>query len=263
MLIACDENQKKIFLEYFPELEYIDHDGYPFDFNGKGRFAWDMLSRFLPLRQRLVKERYQIEKLVDKHAIDVVISDHRYGFRSRFVYSIFLTHQFNLPIKWYEFAVARAHRKMMFRFDKIWIMDYDDCRLAGKLSVHGGETKVSYIGSYSRFTLYDEKPEKDIEELLIASGPDIYAKKLIEENCNNHNNLTVICSDNIDAPEGCTKISGSWKEQDQYIMRAKHLISRSGYSTIMDLEYLNTPATFYPTAGQREQEYLFELHSKD
>jgi len=262
VLVACDKNQKKIFLEYFPDIEYIQHEGYPFDFGGKGRFTWDMLSRFLPLRQRLIRERLEANSLVDAHDIDVVISDHRYGFRSRNAYSIFVTHQFNLPLKWFEFAVARAHRRMMFSYDKIWIMDYDDCRLAGKLSVHGDKSKVSYVGPYSRFMLYSEKPVKDIEKILVASGPNIYAQRLIDKECERHKDMVVICSETMEVPKNCKKISGSWKEQDQLIMRASHVVSRPGYSTIMDLELLNTPATYYPTKGQREQQCLFDFHAK-
>ena len=38
--------------------------------------------------------------------------------------------------------------------------------------------------------------------------------------------------------------------------RAKMIISRSGYSTIMDLAVLGTRALIIPTPGQIEQEYL-------
>ena len=41
------------------------------------------------------------------------------------------------------------------------------------------------------------------------------------------------------------------------------LISRSGYSTIMDLFVLNKKAVFIPTPGQTEQEYLAERFKKE
>ena len=43
----------------------------------------------------------------------------------------------------------------------------------------------------------------------------------------------------------------------------KLLISRSGYTTIMDIEKLDLQAVFIPTPGQTEQEYLAEFHSKN
>jgi predicted glycosyltransferase len=43
---------------------------------------------------------------------------------------------------------------------------------------------------------------------------------------------------------------------------AKKIISRSGYSSIMDLKALGCldKTEFIPIPGQTEQEYLFELH---
>jgi len=40
------------------------------------------------------------------------------------------------------------------------------------------------------------------------------------------------------------------------ITESKIIISRSGYTTIMDLEKLSAKAFFIPTPGQNEQEYL-------
>jgi predicted glycosyltransferase len=48
-----------------------------------------------------------------------------------------------------------------------------------------------------------------------------------------------------------------------YLRGAKKIISRSGYSTIMDLDALNClhKAELIPTPGQTEQEYLASFHS--
>jgi len=44
--------------------------------------------------------------------------------------------------------------------------------------------------------------------------------------------------------------------------RSKLIISRSGYSTIMDLYVLGGKAMFIPTPGQPEQEYLAKYLEK-
>lgn len=41
---------------------------------------------------------------------------------------------------------------------------------------------------------------------------------------------------------------------------AKEIFCRSGYSSIMDLYAINKKATFIPTPGQPEQEYLATIH---
>jgi len=45
------------------------------------------------------------------------------------------------------------------------------------------------------------------------------------------------------------------------IKRAEVIICRSGYTTLMDLEYLNRRAILVPTPGQPEQEYLAVYHA--
>jgi UDP-N-acetylglucosamine:LPS N-acetylglucosamine transferase len=46
------------------------------------------------------------------------------------------------------------------------------------------------------------------------------------------------------------------KNREMLMNKAKMVISRSGYSTIMDLAMLGTKALMIPTPGQIEQEYL-------
>src|SRR5690606_35008904 len=47
----------------------------------------------------------------------------------------------------------------------------------------------------------------------------------------------------------------------QLVAQSRHLLCRSGYSTLMDLLALNRSALLVPTPGQTEQEYLAEYVS--
>jgi uncharacterized protein (TIGR00661 family) len=264
VIIACSVEQEEIYNQYFDKVEFIRHDGYPFEFGGKGNFAWDLAKSFSLLNRRLKEERKEVETIVKKHQIDLILSDHRYGFRSDKIPSIFITHQFNLPVKWHQLGVNLVHRRLMFKFNFVWIMDYNDSRLAGKLSVSGKDKNVTYIGPYSRFTLYDRaKFEVKHDNVLIASGPQVYAQELVNTyfSKNNPNGHIAICAYCIQVPKGIEKISGNWKVQDEYILSAKKIISRSGYSTIMDLEILKCDYELIPTPGQAEQEYLSTINS--
>ncbi|MNW08839.1 hypothetical protein D3C71_2056980 [compost metagenome] len=60
-------------------------------------------------------------------------------------------------------------------------------------------------------------------------------------------------------PENVTLIT-DWLAADQEIASAETIISRNGYSTLMDLQFLNKKAVLIPTSGQLEQEYLAELY---
>lgn len=258
--IACDRDQQKVFLEYFDDVIFVSHKGYPFHFGGKGNFGWDLLSRSNVLRRRLKLERKEVKQYVDSYKIDYVLSDHRYGFVSDQVPSIFITHQVNLPVKWYEKGVDALHAKLMKRFTFIWVLDDEESTLAGSLS-ENCPGDGCYIGSYSRFSIYSDQVEKEYDNVLVASGPQVYAEELIQhflERKDEFKDLRIVHSTSLELPNGVDSVSGSWKEKDLFIRKAKRIISRSGYSTLMDCEYLKTEGLFIPTKGQAEQEYLAE-----
>ena len=260
IFIACDQEQETVFREYFENVSFISHLGYPFHFGGKGNFAWDLLSRSRSLRSRMKKEREEVKQMVADHKVDIVISDHRYGFISTEIPSIFMTHQVNLPVKWYEKSVGALHQKLMKRFAIIWILDDENSTLAGKLSANCPENGC-YIGPYSRFSSYPNRIEKNIKYVLVASGPKVYAEQLIRHVLKQHatdSNLIVVHSTSVRIPKGVEENAGSWKEKDALIRSAKCIISRSGYSTLMDCVILNSQGIFIPTKGQAEQEYLAE-----
>jgi len=102
VLIAADRTQQKIFSCYFPNITMIDHMGYPFKFSKGGNFSLDLAKGYSKLRRRMEQEKLETELLCKIYNIDITISDHRYGFKTRKSYSIFLTHQLNFPLRWYE-----------------------------------------------------------------------------------------------------------------------------------------------------------------
>ena len=55
----------------------------------------------------------------------------------------------------------------------------------------------------------------------------------------------------------------STEELCQEIKNSKLIITRSGYSTIMDLHVLGRKAELSPTPGQSEQEYLAEYYKNN
>lgn len=266
VFVAANSFQISIFRSYFPSIQYIEHSGYPFGFGGKGKFELDLLKQMNKLRGRLKFELNEVNYLVEIHKIDLVISDHRYGFRSDLCTSICLTHQLNLPVKWYESWVQNIHHNYLRKFDEIWVPDTENSQYAGELSQNKSSFKATYIGTLSRFSVY-EKVEKDLDEVIIVSGPTVYAEQFLKEilkgEIDKNVNRLVICSDELIPNEhvtGFTFISSKdWRIADSYILRAKKIISRSGYSTLMDLIELGVTYDISATPGQREQEYLKRL----
>jgi len=264
IFIACSADQQSIFQQYFKDVTFIDHDGYPFEFGGKGKFSLDLLKSFSALKRRQNEERTQVENYVDFFEIDCVISDHRYGFRSRKVKSIFLTHQLNLPVKWYERWVQNIHINYLRSFDEIWVLDTEDSKYAGKLSRNDAGLKVHYIGILSRFGRYVLKETKTIDRLIVVSGPSIYAKQFLEQQLESFktdegHNVLIAPKEIVNALEKeieNSHPSDDWLKCDDYFLSSKKLISRSGYSTLMDAICLEIPCEITATPGQAEQEYL-------
>ena len=215
------------------------------------------------VKNRKNLEQQEVEAYVNKFGIDCILSDHRYGFFSDTTHSIFITHQLNLPVRKLEFLVDQLHLKLMKKFDEVWVMDYANNRLAGKLSKVRKGVSLSYIGPYSRFSIYDKDSLKVGHTVVISSGPLIYAQQFLDQcllKLDNENTI-VVAPKEMNISQDFTHISESWGEQDKVIMAAKKIVSKSGYSTIMDLDYLKTEHQLYTTKGQREQEYLYKVHS--
>jgi hypothetical protein len=269
IIIACDESQKQIFLTYFPNIAFENHEGYPFKFKGKGNFGKDLLFSILKLNSRFKREKKEVELFIKKHSVDLVLSDHRYGFISQKCTSIFMTHQLNLPVSWHSKLADLIHKKRIIPFQFVWVLDTSDSKFAGKLSSNKTFKNVEYIGPYSRFSLY-EKAEKTIPLVVIISGPEPYSKQFFKQQfeiANKKKEKTVfIVPANYATKSKFEQLeiipSSDWKVTDSVILKAKKIVSRSGYSTIMDLHILETNFELSATKGQPEQAYLFILQNE-
>lgn len=260
----------KLLKEEFPSLTFFELPSYKATY-----------SKWLPLMLKVFwqspyffyvikKEHSVVDKLIDDFKIDVVISDNRYGCYSKKVKSIFITHQLTIQMPkglvWLQGLINDFNRKLIKRFNACWIPDFPDQRLTGDLTK--SNLPVFFIGSISRFTKSDTKPEKLYNILILLSGPEpqrtiledkllIQSKlfkgkvKLVRGLPGIETSITV--SDNI---EVVNHLNG--QRLQQVIEESEMIIARSGYTTIMDLYALESRAILIPTPGQTEQEYLAE-----
>jgi UDP:flavonoid glycosyltransferase YjiC (YdhE family) len=265
VIVAVSDDQAIVFRAYFPSIEVVKHEGYPFVFAGKGNFSLDLARQFKGLKKRLRSEVEQTEKLVNDLHIDLVISDHRYGFYSTQVPSIMITHQLNLPVRWFEGWVQKVHERYLRQFTEIWIPDMADSSFAGQLSENLKNFNCTYIGALSRFQLNAIPAIKTIDSVIIASGPSIYAEQFVREQLKKldaNSKAIIIASPEVKQRLGVIEVAiqsaEDWKSCDETIIKARKIISRCGYSTLMDLSVLKVPFSLTPTPGQREQEYLYQ-----
>lgn len=258
IVFAGNKDQIKIFRTYFPTIESVVINGYPFHFSGQGTFAKDLWNAKGRLKNAMNEEKNWLERHLSDNQFDLVISDHRYGFYSDKIHSIFITHQLTLPIKKWQFIGQIIHKNFLKKFNDIWVMDYPDNRLAGKLSESIGLSEV-YIGPFSRFMFQDAINDKDIPSILIVSGPKAYSKHLIETF--KTYSFVIASEEIIDQFQLSNGVSNAnWLACDEVIKRTKKIYSYCGYSTLLDREFIDSEYELIPTSGQPEQEYLSKFH---
>lgn len=268
VFVACDNDQKAVFEVYFSNLNFILHHPYPFQFSGKGKWASDLFQQRKKLLERFAQEQKEVEQYIAEFEIEVVLSDHRYGFFSTTKPSVFITHQLHLPLKWFQKPMQFIHRKLIQNFSSVWVLDDEKSTLAGKLSEKISHKDLIYIGWKSRFQLPGNEP-KPCDNLYLVSGPLPYSQDFLNEciemsKMKLGNNVCIYPSGLTlpsNLPENLICLtSNDWKLMDSYIRDAKFIVSRSGYSTLMDLKFLNVDCRLIPTPGQLEQIYLAQLH---
>ena len=268
LYLACTEEQENLYVSEGIIAEFIRIDGYPFDFSGKRSFSLDIIRNYKKLKLYMLYEQKQVEMLCRRYGIQYVISDQSMGFYSYNTTSVLITHQLNLPLKFYEKGAQWLYNRWLKNFRQIWIPDLSPPHnLAGKLS-ETSFTNASYIGFLSRFESSCYCPKSYTFGALIT-GPEPYARDFFDE-CktrflasgkksfiiyNRTENRTI---ENLDILQ-----HQSTENMQKYLCGTELLVCRSGYSTLMDLQVLGiTNVEMHPTPGQNEQEYLWRLHKK-
>ncbi len=272
VLIASDGAPLEFLKKEFPNLTFFELPSYRIDYPADGSMVFKMIFSSPRIFSAINKEHDAIEKIIEQENIDAVISDNRYGCYSQKIYSVIITHQVNIQcpyyLKWFEPALFRLNKKYISKFTRLWIPDYGgEQNLSGELSHPSNIATAEYIGPLSRFgnISWDEKEFK-YDVLAICSGPEpqrtLFEEKIKSELHPSELNAAIVKGVIQDDSNRIKKNNltiipwlGS-EEMEKIILQSKIVISRPGYSTIMDMVHLGKKAIFIPTPGQTEQEYL-------
>ena len=262
LVIACNSEQRNILEQYHPNIEFEMLEGYPFNFDKNKRFIGNIVRQFGSLSKHIKKDNLACKRICEKWRIDLVISDHRYGFFNKDTTSIFLTHQVKLPLPWYLNVANKLHKNYISNFSTIWIIDTPKIKLAGKLSQKVNYIPSYYIGLLSRFE-FSISSKKDNKVFLLVSGPSAYWDQL----CDKFNGISFSgIIGPLESEYLAIKLSipfydsADWKQTDKLIQSCKTIYGYAGYSTIMDIHFLKCNSNLKACQGQFEQEYLEALH---
>ncbi len=278
--LAVVKANAKLLREAFPELRQRLAPSYNIVYpkHGYNMGLW-LFKNGVHLNAVARFEHKFAEELQNRCHYDLILSDNRFGFYSNKVKSIYMTHQrriaFPKALCSLEPVGQLWHSSVMKRFDEVWIPDYEEYPgLAGGMShVSGCPKPLKFVGALSRFSDmdFDDAATQDgapprFKFVAVVSG--------VEPARSQFENLLKQAFASI--PGEHVIIQGrpaagvkSWTEgnihfythlphvQFASIVRdSEWMISRGGYSTVMDMAYLGAKCIFVPTPGQYEQSIL-------
>ncbi len=251
---------------------FIESVPYPSPYSDKFGFAF----RFLKVAPRIIRviksENLEMKKIIKERGIELIISDSRFGSYSEDVPSFLLFHQlrFIAPCRFFlgEMLTEGFNQGLQYKFNKVLVPDYEDplSNLSGDLSHnlrYFKKENVEYIGILSDYEKQDVP--QDIDYLFSISGPEptrtVLEEKLFSQISLLKGKIVVAQGKpgefSMEERGNVTVYSYlEKKRRDELMNRSKMVVSRSGYTTVMDVSEIGRKVLFIPTPGQTEQVYI-------
>jgi UDP-N-acetylglucosamine transferase subunit ALG13 len=271
VVIGAEGDQKILLQELFPTLQFVELKGYRIQYGStKWKTIFKIIFQIPKILTAINTEKSWLAEFITRQPLDVVVSDNRFGLYNSGVHCIFITHQLRIQTSWGSWAdsiVQQLNYRFINRFDACWVPDKPGAQsLAGALSQPAllPATPVSYCGVLSAIK---KQPVPVAHHLLVLlSGPEpqrtILEAILLQQLHQFPHPVIFIrglpsTRQVIPVPPHITVhnyLSG--KALQLAINAADTIISRSGYSSVMDIVPLQKKYIVIPTPGQAEQEYI-------
>lgn len=272
-ILASDGNALLLLQKEFPNLKTYELPSYGIQYaKNPSFFKLKLLFQIPKILKKIKEERIVVANIIKKENIKGIISDNRFGVWSNKIPSVYITHQIIVLSGLTTFFTTKIHQRIINKYNICWIPDVkENPRLSGKLSnTLNLKTKHHYLGILSRFSnklnsnTKLNKSKYDILILLSGQEPQrtLLENKLLSEFKSSTKKIVFVRGiisekEEIQNIKHITFINYLLQnELEKAINQSDLVISRSGYSTIMDLATLQKKAFFIPTPGQTEQEYL-------
>ena len=274
--IGAGDEHLSLFRKELPGVNYINFQGFSPVYSRYLPLYLSMLFKTPVLLYHSILEHYRLKRIICEYSIDIVISDNRFGLWNRNIKTVYVTHMPLIPFprlfRFLEFTGIIIHRAIIKKYSLCFIPDLPgEINISGRLS-HNLKLpfNVRYIGILSRFTglfpaafqksfkhrhitviisgpepqrsvlkqkLYKLLKGKELQVIMLGGRPDGSEESVISDNITYFNHLPV-------------------SEMRDAIINSEGIITRSGYTTIMELISMGCNALLVPTPGQTEQEYL-------
>ena len=291
VILGGDGESLTLLRKHFPKQRYVYLAPLNLRYSKGSRQVGAMLRAMPQLIGWMIKDHAILKAILKEEHIDRIVSDNRFGLYASGSETIYMTHQLHILLpngwKWLEPLAARLHARIYTRYNKVWVPDYEEPEksLAGELShptvISNQHSVISYIDPLSRF---DQRipnnqstpsaPKYEVVAVLSGLEPQrtMLEKELLARYQNTEQSVLIVQGlmhrPNTRLKRGKISIVPHMDDAElaAALTGAKHIIARSGYSTIMDLNALGlldaekgnskVQIELLPTPGQPEQEYL-------
>ncbi|MCU0637483.1 MAG: hypothetical protein MUE87_02520 [Methanothrix sp.] len=265
-----------------PECNFLLFKDYPAPYSSS-RFFLPHFAAGLPALLRAIHlEKRRFDEILAERQFDLIISDNRMSVYSERI-SYFISHQlrYSLPPYLYPLELLTMPFNSLFhrRFTGVIVPDISPYASSKNLS---GKLCRSCISSTARRTFFAGiltstkklEVDEDLDYLAIISGPEpqrtAFEKIILGQVHELPGEKVVLLGsprhewqEKLDASTTVHSYV-STEDKVRLMNRARFIISRSGYTTMMELAELDKKhALLTPTPGQTEQEYLSRYYAKE
>jgi predicted glycosyltransferase len=275
VILASDGAALALLRVDFPDCKYIELPSYNISYSSNN-MTLNMARQLPRILCAMRLERLKLVNIIESEKINAVISDNRYGFFSKKVPTVFITHQLHLrvPSRILQAMARKINYKLISRYNFCWLPDVENAldSLSGELSTAANtpkclRPKLRYIGSLSRLSLPKEEIKTGSKDFLkdtpfvlcLLSGPEpqrtkletILRAEIMKINENRDCRDSIFAAYNFLLVSGLQGESGQWAQVSdnfycasylsaadlsELLPRAAVVVARSGYSTLMDCE---------------------------
>lgn len=275
VFIGAGERHLALFKAEMQDLSYIHFPGFSPGYSRHLPQYVFMLLKSPLLLYHIIAEHHRLKRIIREHDIDIVISDNRFGLWSKTVTSVYVTHILRIPLpsplKMLEWIGVALHGWIIRKYSYCLIPDLPgELNLSGKLS-HSLRLpgNARYIGILSRFGNRDAGSGEFSfrHNTVILSGPEPQ-RSILKNRMENILIKKEIPCVILEGRPGTGELQRKGNiisyshlptsKMSELLATSENIITRSGYTSVMDLIHLNCSALLIPTPGQTEQEYLAE-----
>lgn len=257
----------------FPQANFLNLKGYNIQYSKTSKYFAINLFKQIPKIVNTIRYEHQwLQTIIEKYKINYVIADNRFGLHTQKVPCIFITHQLYIKTnmgRLIEHMLQRFNYNYINKFTECWVPDVaHEPNLSGALGhpKYMPKVPVQYIGPLSRFHILSTTPKVIYKAVVLLSGPEpqrTVFEKIIQQQASTVEGKFVLVRA-LPTVTSTLSLPNNWvvfnhlpaRKLNLVLQQAECIISRTGYTTIMDIVMLKKKSILIPTPAQTEQVYL-------